>query len=350
MKSVYQLCLLLLLNLSLGACVKVSDDPTDNQPAATAAGGSQVEVEKTLEAPHPEVMALAEPFKYQVHLPMAPDAQIVQRSIESSDVAPVLLPMNLQNGVFTDLQPESDRNYVYEMGVVRNGSLEILQTYKVRVPKDGLIDSERPSLAKDETWNYDGRLFLTPKAVITTAGHNLTIETQQLIVDQAKIRNFLETDQAAVGQPGHVGGLIRITTRTGKGLLRVEMRGQRGGDGHEGPAFEQTAAPGMSMPGGFGGGGFITLLPGIQGKPGENGFAGGSSGTFYITILEAHQMTILPLIEAGKGGAGGLGGPGSPAYPGWNMDAGARGETGKDGPAGAVERSYIEDLKGQRAL
>lgn len=340
MKMIY-ICLAM---LALSACVKVSNDDLNEDGGSS----SPAEVTRTLE---PQVIALADANRYQVQFPMHDEAQSVQRSIKNSDAEPVSLPMNLKDGVFIDAQPEANHDYVYEQGVVRNGNFEVLQTYQIHIPKDELISSE-VVLSENTNWKNDGRFFMTPQGVITTNGYLLTIQTSQLIINQGKIRTFPEGTQAAVGQEGRSGGAIRITSQTGKGQLIVEMRGQRGGNGAAGPDYVSTnygIGIGIAI-GGPIGGGFIAASPGEKGKPGGNGFRGGNSGTFAIEFSHEHQLVVLPTVQAGLGGTGGPGGSGSPAVPNMNLEAGARGDSGREGAVGDREGSYINDLKGQRAL
>ncbi len=329
------LAVLLGLALSLSACVKVTDKEDENNGAQA---GSALY----------EVRPLAEPSKYQVALQMHPETQVVQRSVENTNSEATVLPMNMQDGILTDTQPESGKTYIYEQGVVRDGHFEVLRRDKIRIPKDEIIQSEIV-LTKDEVWKFDGRLYLEANGIITTNGFALAIETQRLVGKMGLIRTFPAGSQAAIGQKGQSGGAIRIIMRTGEGTLKVEMRGQRGGDGIPGADYTSAPPTGINI-GGPGGMGFSRLIAGEGGGTGGNGLPGGDSGSFQIQSFEAHSLMILPLIECGSGGGGGRGGKGSPAVPHMGLDNGPEGLQGGSGPAGQCQASYIQDLNGQRAL
>ncbi|MGZ5279588.1 MAG: hypothetical protein ACXWC9_06585 [Pseudobdellovibrionaceae bacterium] len=348
MKLVYFLCLLVILN----ACVKISDKEADPVVASVSTPTSTVQqVDQAQPSPsqQPQVRAMQGAHHYQVLLPMPSEGQIVQRSIKASDALPVPLPMKLSDGIFIDEHPKSDQTYVYEIGMVREGSFEILATYEVHIPRDVVIDAEH-IFTKNEPLRTDGRLFFTPTGILTTNGFTVLIEAQSLISNQGLIRTFPPGHQAVHGLVAKGGGQIRMSFRTASGDLKVEMRGQRGASGVKGLDLPQNAPNGGAPggPAGCGGCGFYLRRQGNAGGAGGSGFAGGSSGNFELEIFEAHQLALHSEINAGEGGSGGIGGLGEPDTS--FVIQGPVGPTGASGTAGDREFSYIKDLSGRRIL
>jgi hypothetical protein len=337
MKSAFLIILLALLP----ACVKISDE-NSSSPAQTSQspleGGSKAE--KTY--PQAAVEALNEPFKYKVHLPVPAGAQVVQRSLRSAEGHPVLLPIMIQEGVIMDDSVVSGQDYVYELGSIENGSFQVLVNYTAHIPKDFVLDSSL-ELSTDTIWSqYDGRIYFTSQALITTNGHSFLIETGSLISDLGTIRSHPAGSAALQGSQGLTGGSARIQARTASGKLTIEMRGQNGGLGPPGKDWERFG-DGPQAPGGPING----MAQGEVGKRGGDGYRGGNSGNFEIKLKEAHSLTIFRTIETGTGGLGGKGGKGSPRLEALNLLEGPQGEEGRPGPNGDRETSYLIDVSGR---
>ena len=348
--------LIISLMWGLSACVKVSDADSD-QPAAksdsSGADRSQSADTKVPVAtneptnsdpaslPLAQVQALTEPGHYKVLLPVLSNAQIVHRSMVSAPDSSKLLPISKAGETLTDEQVEADHEYVYEQGIVQDGQFNVLHSQKVRIPKDLEISSEM-IVTHDDQWKIDGRIFLYESGSITTNGYTLIINAGQLLANSGTIRSFVHGSKAVIGQAGKSGGNVRIFAKTATGQLKVEMRGQNGGDGAKGADckdWSKCPEPPIEY-----------KTNGLAGFPGGDGLPGGNSGSFQIKLTEAHQLLVLVTAEYGLGGAGGIGGAGTPKAPDLNMQEGPAGKNGVNGPAGVMERSYIEDLNGQRLL
>jgi hypothetical protein len=338
MKSVFLIALLALFP----ACVKISDE-NSSSPAQVAQFQPEAGASKAQPIyPQAAVEALTEPYKYKVLFPVPTGAQVVQRSLRSGDSDPILLPIVLKDGVFTDESPVSGRDYVYELGSIEDGNFQVLVSYTAHVPKDSVIESSI-ELSADTVWNqFDGRVFLTPQASITTNGFSFSIETGSLISDLGTIRSYRAGSMAPQGNPGRTGGSVRILARTASGKLTMEMRGQNGGLGMPGKDWEKFG-DGQQAPGGPVNG----MAPGEIGKRGGDGYRGGNSGNFEIKLKDAHSLTIFRTIETGIGGFGGPGGKGSPRIEAVNILEGPRGEEGRPGADGDRESSYLVDPSGR---
>jgi hypothetical protein len=348
--------LIISLMCGLSACVKVSDAQPEQpaakvessgqgspQPVATNTPVTPSEPTKADPASLPlaQVQALSEPGHYKVLLPVLPEAQIVHRSMVSVTDSSKLLTISKPGETLLDDQVESDHEYLYEQGVIQDGQFTVLQAQKVRIPKDMEIGSEL-ILAKDETWDIDGRVFFYESGYITTNGFTFILKAGQLLGNSGTIRSFGRGSKAGIGQAGRSGGNIRIFAKTASGQLKVEMRGQNGGDGAKGADCKDWSKCPQAP--------IEYKTNGLAGFPGGDGMSGGNSGTFQIKLTEAHQLLVLVTAEYGLGGAGGIGGAGTAKAPDLNMQEGPPGKNGANGPSGVMERSYIEDLNGQRLL
>lgn len=185
-----------------------------------------------------------------------------------------------------------------------------------------------------------GELVFTEGAILNTLGHRVRIHVDKLSVSpRALIRTFPEEAKAPKGVVGRSGGHLLLNIGTGSGRLIIEMRGEAGGDGHDGapPTPDLNGARGRNITVGcyprkddltpsFG-------TDGKQGYRGEPGRSGGNSGTMELSIQKENVFSVYLTKHPGKGGTGGSGGVG-----GKGGDDGVRmmGPTGKGGGPSCV--------------
>nr|BFD65647.1 hypothetical protein HAGR004_06690 [Bdellovibrio sp. HAGR004] len=217
-----------------------------------------------------------------------------------------------------------------------------------------------------ETGDFEFRfaeLVFVEGAILNTMGHRVRFHVDKLNVSQgALIRTFPELTKAPKGVVGRSGGHLFLNIGTGRGRLAIEMRGEAGGDGYDGPpptpnmngANGRTITVGCSSTS-------QDLIPsfggdGKQGHGGESGRNGGHSGTLELSIQKEIGFSVYLTKHPGKGGAGGLGGAGGKGgidgsrIPGPSGKGGrfckvqvdrARGADGPVGPTGTEGTSGI---------
>lgn len=344
---------IVLFFLCFTACLKITNIPGEqaaDQPI------EQPEVPGQL-----QVRGEAEPNHYSVLVPFPVGCESVQRTekkwndsnpseASTTDLEPLNLPLKVSNGLLIDSQVVAGHHYSYQVGHKDGASYEPGQTYEVHIPLDYLVDKEIV-LSKDEMWSRFGRIFFTPSGIITTNGHQLYIQADELISTSGQIRTFLNSENSQVGSAGLSGGNIQIVLRTASGELKIEMRGQNGGPGTLGSTL--PADPPLDFSGGMGGGSHgMMRFDGIHTKPGGvggNGGAGGSSGRYQISISETHTLHLQAVIIEGHGGAGGQGGAPQPIG-GWASFLGDKGPDGAAGANGTPESSCLKDPTNQACL
>jgi hypothetical protein len=325
--------------LFLSACLKITDIPEDAP-----------------QIPQAEVVGLADPNHYMVRLPFPDGAQVAQRYEKANEGANeralVSLPLKLAEGTFMDDQVLAGHHYVYQLGHAKDGNFELIHSFEVQIPTDLSIQEEL-TLQKDEMWTQYGRIFIGPQGILTTNGHQLFIQTNQLISNQGQIRTLVSGENTAVSSNGLSGGHIQIFLRSGSGALKIFLRGQNGGAGQAGatlppdPPIQPIIIP-------IGSGGLSNMSTGgarftLKTKPGGNagnGGRGGNSGRLQISISENHDLVLHPTVIEGQGGSAGIGGAPQPIG-GWTDELGEKGADGRAGENGVREALCLRDLKGQ---
>jgi hypothetical protein len=329
-----KITLLLLIGLNLVGCLKVKDKPQEED---SIVGAESVAFDV-------QVQELAKANQYRVRLGLPDGAQIVHRQIEGEPQSLISLPMNIRNGILTDEQVQAGKSYVYEAGVNQNGSFEILKKRSVQIPLDREIVANE-SLQKDENWTGYRRIFFNEGSTLTTNGFQLFIQADQLIAPDrfnstpGLIRTFPAGLQAGPNQNGQSGGFIQIAVRTGKGNIKIEMRGQDGGPGSDGVSYIDPIIINGS-------GGPISAKANFVRATQFDGYAGGKggdSGYFEITIQEENLLHFFPVLLLGKGGAGGKGGRTPPQ----GTSGVGVGADGPEGDPGKEQESWIYDSKNQ---
>lgn len=331
------LIIMSVLGLGLSACLKVKDRPKDEaEVTAVQKQGFISQVQELPQINH-----------YKVLFAFPKGAQTVQRRIKDVDNSAVTIPMKIQDGILTDDQVDAGKTYIYEAGNTQNGQFEVIESFTFDIPQDRLIGKDEV-LDQDQNWTSYRRIFFEEGSTLTTNGHNLSIQADQIIAPDAlnsrpgTIRTFPTQSQAAMAQNGLSGGLIQISLRTGSGTVSIELRGQKGGAGVAG---QGDITFDIFKDGNSGRGGPIGLhmqcpecLLKANSHDGDDGNAGGSSGRAEITILEKHNLHFPHLIARGEGGEGGQGGRISP-----DGKTETFGVTGAKGAPGLSDRFCISD-------
>jgi hypothetical protein len=240
--------------------------------------------------------------------------------------------------------------------------LVVENEYSLPVPK---LQSQQLSI------HYE-RLVLKPGAQFITQGVNAKIEVDELITEGGTIRSFKADQIAPKSYAGRSGGHLELILGHVTGGLLVEMRGEQGGKGDDGPLPNATLKGPTGPTGGpenivFANSGPIVAVaakdggvgfPGLPGFSGGEGKRGGDSGTALIKILEGDESEVKVSKYAGQGGVGGDGGAGgeggeggAPGQPiisrpytvqGPRGPQGPQGPVGPTGPAGLLEKVCIE--------
>jgi hypothetical protein len=216
-----------------------------------------------------------------------------------------------------------------------------------------------------------------PGGPFETKGCDLVLDAEELIIDDGLLETFRDSFKAPKDQAGRNGGTITIKAKRAIGHLRVQLRGENGGDGSDGKPFETPASQGVS-----GKKGESVCVPSANspvpthcfchskptdGQPGANGQngrqglpgkRGGDSGLLKIEIAEPSPDFFVTVIkEPGKPGAPGAGGPGQEGGPGGFAappdnarrcpltKPGPKGINGIAGPIGEIESPGKEQLE-----
>lgn len=175
-------------------------------------------------------------------------------------------------------------------------------------------------------------LTLHSKANIFTFGQNIKLNIQNLDSDHGQISTFPEFQFADIGKRGRSGGELTMNINSGKGDLKINMRGEIGGIGYPGKAPSalldgvDAKFPTRAFDGNYRdcpckriecsqnntAQEYLTHPPenGKAGAPGTSGYRGGDSGRLKYSISENLGMTVHILKIPGAGGAGGKGGLG----------------------------------------
>lgn len=192
---------------------------------------------------------------------------------------------------------------------------------------------------KEDTDIEAYRVFLVNEPKIQTNGKILRVKATKIYSDNAQITSFPQGSKAPLQSDGASGGLVHFSAKQAMGHVRINLRGQHGGDGVNGLPWDNRAADG----GGGRSGAHECLRPpliggplkcwctrgpdnggdGASGAKGRSGTAagrGGSSGKILIEITDPSEFVVEPFQEIGLAGIPGKGGPGQ--------------EGGNGGPAG----------------
>ena len=337
-----------LIVLSMYSCMKIKSkgDGAEEAPAVQATSADQ-KIDASFLSTSPNTYQV----KFEFH--EAPESIYVTKTILGVKNSEWI---KLSHQIWIDEKVKAGDEINYEFRSNNQGHIIPFDEIDLKIPKDLVVDRAMDFSQKEFsqlfTENQNGlvlkqfaKIYLTAQGSITLDGRSLQIEAQEIHSEDGLIRSFAPGAKAADGKTGRSGGVIEIKTAKATGHLRVEMRGENGGDGIPAAAPDaklkgaQGAAGEPGTPGGqIGDGGMFARascakkptrgLPGDkghQGNPGGNGQRGGASGHLSVEISKDEGFTLLATTEVGQGGVGASGGEG--------------GEGGDGGPAGALPYS-----------
>lgn len=337
------------------------------------------------------------PNKYQVVLSWGsnPSARgwIISRAEEGEDdaLAVQLSTLDKSTKSFIDNKVEPGKTYRYLLTLIDSAQYTPLHKVSVAVPKDlevkGTLNSKEISGIN--------RLFLNADSKIQVPPEGMVISVNELVSNNGVIETFPDGQTAPALTRGLSAGNVTIRAQTGRGILHIISRGERGGKGAKGG----SGGPGNKGPSGSNGecgyhgekhvcedterniyenmkreaagsgqlaeifrahlgrfycknetanGGLGQM--GAQGGKGGTGSQGGDTGSIYVRIELPSEIQIKPQVLPGRGGAGGEGGIGGPGGPGGDpgrpdhLDlckgaspgpVGPQGPTGPEGDTGA---------------
>ena len=343
---------------------------------------------KTAEAPATlslriSIEPLPTPLRYRavVSWPPLPHGTRIFRQGEGSPPESICLAKALESAC-KDEAVVSGETYTYALHAV-NEAFEMgekLHSATITIPQDLIVRGEKSTAHLKNIQ----RLYLEKGAILTGVDGVLRIEVDELHTDGAVVRS-LPPLRAAAGQPGRSGGLIYLKAQHAVGSLKVEGRGESGGNGFPGT----EGAPGAIGPSGKEAvtglppvpeslknsllknledlrtkaapddpgwkKSLICMAPPTDGSPGGNGGQGGIGGSggpggdasrIWIEVRFPDGFDVEPILSSGLGGQGGPGGKGGLRGPGGKAGTpdphgicplaktGEPGDEGKPGPEG----------------
>jgi hypothetical protein len=360
-------CLFLIVLCSqMQACIQVKKKGSGENKQNPSAEGKEtvstlpVAIEENHKYFKTRLEGSDQPGEYKLHVQLISPTNWplrVQRAgaekIETKD-----LPSTTTEWQEEDLR--SGEQVRFDIGFVVQGRFQIAETLLFKIP----LDFEFPEkLVLDEnglkslpfkiekragkSWLVLGgyeRVFFPKNSETLILNQNIEIKTKFIYFDRSVIATFPEGSKALVGKDGRSGGQLRFEAEQATGQLRVELRGEDGGDGlpgdppdhrnrgvdrpsHVAPSFTYSTLPcydssycvGLqttyrcTSPVPLG----MDADPGKQGHPGKPGRHGGNSGKLDFQFRSFESLDLLVLNEVGRGGLGGEGGEGGePGKPG----------------------------------
>ena len=306
----------------------------------------------------------------------------------------------IRNGVSTinrlDAQFSSDPDVMpgdhitYQFSRDMSGGQIILKTIDVVIPTDFVFEKKivfTPEAIQKMGFDLElvgsmkfvkstkfKRIFFLKESVLVTNGENFHVIADEIFFHQAQIVTFEEGQTAGLGQNGRSGGTLNFQAKKISGEVVVELRGENGGQGLEGPV------PDLRLKGADGVSGSAPVVftpptcpvgeifcgtcqsPGTQGGPGQDGFrgypggrgrSGGSSGELRWIADDATELNWKVVKSPGIGGTGGIGGKGGAPGKGGStpasmfcpvIPANKDGNPGEIGPAGEPGESGQAEL------
>ncbi len=304
------------------------------------------------------VEAGAKPNAYSVHLlwegPSPQEGWLLFRQ-RGNEEAKELALLNGEVRSFEDTAPAPGVDYSYSLCPAKAYHNRL--TKKISVPRDFIVQGTRAYRPDD--FLKVNRVYFAKGARLEGHGEPIHIEVEEIIAPEATLASLPENATAKIGENGRNVGSIRIFAKRGSGHLRVELRGETGGEGLPG----EVGAPGkkgdpgkdavlgilqettgfefhdevemknrkakenkpndfvpkyFSYPSSGGRGG-----EGGKGERGKKGHDGGNTPYLDVNIIavsDLEPLNVEPIFIPGRGGQGGKGGAG-----------GKRGEGGEPG-------------------
>lgn len=322
------------------ACAEIEDVGGDETPSPPPQSPSPTIQTTSTQALPLDLKAepQAEMHKYRVRIFASnggelPPLLLIKRSIGPDGKNPVVFVLQNVAGSFVDETPAEGVQYRYEWGVSDRANVRMLGFGEIKVPVDVVFEGVIGDLKAGFQTLEGGRVLFKKNARVRIQDSRLNWKLDLLRAEPgAVLTTFNEGDIAADQTAGRNGGDISISAVSASGLLKVEMRGERGGagipgeqgdgglDGRSGDLVEGVP---MLPPAGYPMGYYLRCdkptrqsggdgHKGGKGRQGDEGMASGASGFFSYTGPENIFLLQVKAFETkgGKGGAGGPGGPG----------------------------------------
>lgn len=324
---------ILFLNLLFGsvACVTV-EDKDKNKTVSSAVASSAMKDQN--------FAWTSEPNSYRVEKTIVSGvARVVRLHLQTQ--AQAVFEIAGSSLVDSNVIPGHSYRYRY-----LSASGELLFEEQLTVPKDFVVEG-RKVLGENYSSLVYRRLFFLEDSVLVLQNFRLQLQVRELIVRLgAKLITFDRGAKTAPGQNGRSGGELQLQTNSAVGALKIEMRGEHGGDGRK------PSPPDRRRHGGHG----IDCNHLLAGQNGESGGVGGHSGKFRILVLNKTPFSVEAAIEAAIGGVGASGSDSVPCSPGKSSrefdipgyPGIAAGAAGLNGSAGTKEASSL--ILGQQEL
>lgn len=334
MKKIKFICLLVGCCL-LWSCIKVepkSAKQQDNEPVLSA--------EKKRDAITYQIFGKDEPNQYRIQFQKTQN--VFFRKIKAGAGRVDHCP----ESQCVDEDVSGGDHLVYEFFEQSEGRQVLLQTLNIDVPQDLVFEGRvllNEMTLRSKGFEIEGngvfrkaialqfqRVFFAQDSVLITNGENLQIKAEGIYFHHALIQTFDAGQTAAIGKEGRSGGLLDFQADKMSGDVVVELRGENGGQGLEGPppdeklqgangfpgvaaeAASKVCAPSELMCGEC----KAPAKPGGPGEQGREGYRGGTgrrgglSGELRWSSGDTSNLNWRVLKVPGLGGSGGMGGKG----------------------------------------
>lgn len=350
---------LMALTVSVMACSEIKNKDPETQAIAQDPVENKSLTQKSLDPVVIEMKESDVPHQYQIAISW-PDKY---KKVLIENEGEKLIETNSTNQFLLDIKDNTKFD---------------IRLYSLDSENPILIGSKKDQTPKDYTFNSiidlkedleinSHRIFILNGTKIQTNGKNLKLKSDKLISDNAEVFSFQSGAKNGPTLNGASGGLVAIYSKVAVGNLKIQLRGQSGGDGYDGVSFTARAQDGSSgrkgdhecvaaKVGGISVGGPLKCLctrnptdgtPGAngeQGRPGIKAGDGGNSGKIIVEIEEPSKFVVEPFQDVGLGGRSGVGGPGQEGGEGGPAGDSSSNEcqTAKQGPKGATGAKGID--------
>lgn len=248
--------------------------------------------------------------------------------------------------------------------------LERTITKTAVIPYDFVVRPDN-SVISDNIKIEANRLYLSEETALFIDGKSVEISANEIYSKGGMIKSFAtegnEDATAPLGKDGRSGGNLVLTVNKLYGPLKVDLRGENGGQGIDGAPYDTRAAKGAPAGKGKGYGSPGSAdsycdygadagngAAGADGRPGLPGGSGGNSGNVKVSVkqflplegigtppTDEPSRPVVVLLAPGLGAKGGnpgppqIGGLGGDGNNGSDWDcSGEKGQPGPDGKPG----------------
>lgn len=278
-------------------CVEIEDQ---SQKAKVTAGVSKISY---------EIRGLLQPQSYLVRFSGVDCNQPLRRS--GADLKQIQIQLQNCEDVVNE---KGSINYTFSKGP------EVTEI-NVQIPEDIVVQGAislsalnfREEIEHGIKWkrlSVVGRIYFMRGSRLLTNGENISIESQDLVGEGGEIVTWPEGSQAKFAENGMSGGRINVEVKRWQGVLKVVLRGQKGGDG-ENIFLSRKKVNELNLNGGHGGNsGQLTLkvqemIPGsliLESIPGEAGEGVEVKSSCVFMGESCRPRTLRPKGNSGQPG------------------------------------------------